>query len=120
VRVTHWYEAGNDLYHTGTIARDSYPVWAVVLDRWLSRGHPHWSWWNRVWTRLLPYWGDPFCVAYCLVWSPIYDRTAQNELRLEVGFEKLSQKYRDWYAEENAGLEAEADSHSAPAVETTT
>jgi hypothetical protein len=54
---------------TETVGYSSLPVMVWVLDEWFQRAHPHWEWWHRMWMRILPNWGDPFCAAYCFVFS---------------------------------------------------
>lgn len=101
MRKIEWHEAGNRLYGSGSVERSSVAAHWWLLDRWLGYAHPHWEWWDSLWSRLIPYWGDPFCAAYCCVWSQFYHRRTSSEYRVEVGFAKLSQDYRDWYAREN-------------------
>lgn len=57
----------------GFITYRRVPIQWWLLDRWLLYGHPHWDWWHRLWLRILPYWGDPFCAAYTIVWWPFYE-----------------------------------------------
>ena len=100
MRKTEWHEAGNDLYKTGNIERTSVGLGWWLLDTWLAWVHPHWDWWNSAWSKLIPNWGDPFCAAYCLVWSNFYHRRVRSEHLVEVGFDRLSEDYRTWYAAE--------------------
>ena len=99
MRKTEWHEAGNAVYKTGHLERTSVDAGWWLLDKWLGFAHPHWGWWNDLWTKLIPYWGDPFCAAYCSVWSNFYHRRVRSEHRIEVGFDALSADYRAWYAE---------------------
>lgn len=102
-RKIEWHEAGNDLYNTGGVWRETHPFWAYTMERWLDRGHPHHHLWNAAWQRIYPYWGDPFCAAYCQVWSGLYGRYfTKEDYRLELTFEQLSAGYREWYKKDHA------------------
>lgn len=92
---TEWHEAGNRLHKTGHISRVKIPlhIWAL---NWLLEKHPHWDWLHS----LSKNWGNPLCAAYCYSWSNWYWKQEIQELNISVGYDKLSQSYRDWYAEE--------------------
>lgn len=53
----------------GKASYTTLPLWAWLLDEWFQRAHPHWDWWQRMWAKVLPYWGDPLCAAYCFPFS---------------------------------------------------
>lgn len=105
MRKHRWRELGNRIYRSGYIEHVSVPIWVWLLDKWLAR-HPHWNWWGHMWGKLLPEWGDPFCAAYCFVWSKFYYRQERTEHSIDVGFDKLSDQYKSWYDGENDADEA--------------
>lgn len=107
LRKTLWYESGNGLSGSGSTERVSYPAWMWLLDSWLAWAHPHWSWWGALWAKLSPNWGDPFEAAYCFAWSNFYVQHERVEYSVNVGFARLSQHYRDWYAKINADPDEE-------------
>lgn len=98
---TEWRESGNKFSGSGNIERLKYPLHLWLLDRWLEK-HPHWHLWKLLWGKILPYWGDPFCAAYCLAWSKFYFRYEIVEYSVEVGYDNLSQQTKDWF-DKNAG-----------------
>lgn len=61
-----------DAEHPEMTSTYAIPIFLWVIGRWLERGHPHWEWWQWVWLRLIPDWGDPFCAAFTTKWSPYY------------------------------------------------
>ena len=65
--IEEWSAVGDPDDGSGSITYRRVPAHWWLLDRWLERGHPHWRWWYRLWARLMPYWGDPFCAAYTVV-----------------------------------------------------
>ena len=73
----------------GVIEYRRVPLGWWLLDRWLLFGHPHWEWWYRAWSRILPYWGDPFCAAYTTNWSRIYNAREEDRTSFEVGWDNL-------------------------------
>jgi hypothetical protein len=100
----HWEEAGNKLYGSGSLRLLRTPVILDVLDTWFSR-HPHWEWWHNLWSKINPDWGDPFCAAYCYAWSKFYYRYEQELHAIEVGYDKLSPKYKEFYEKGISGTD---------------
>jgi hypothetical protein len=92
--VDEWSAGGDPADGSGyiTVRRVAAHWW--LMDRWLGYGHPHWEWWNRAWTRLLPYWGDPFCAAYTVAWSRLYWEHTDEGTRIEVGWDALPEHTR--------------------------
>ena len=101
---TTWHEAGNEVFNSGSIIREKVPWIIWFLDNWLSYGHEWWAnipGWHWFLGKILPDWGDPFCAAYCFRWSDFVYKHTKQEYYVEIGFDKLSQQYKDWYEKEN-------------------
>jgi hypothetical protein len=88
-RIEEWSAAGSAEDGVGFVTYHQIAIHWWLLHRWLEYGHPHWDWWYRMWGRLLPYWGDPFCAAYLTVWSRFYWSREENRATIEVGWEGL-------------------------------
>jgi hypothetical protein len=98
-----WHEAGNEIYNYGAIIREKVPWIVWFLDKWLGYGHEWWAkipGWHWFWNKILPDWGDPFCAAYCFCWSDFVWKHTKQEYFVQVGFDNLSQQYKDWYKDE--------------------
>ena len=96
---TRWDERGNRLYKTGTIFRERvfYPIW--LFEMLLAR-HPHWDWLYNLSTG----WGNPLCSAYCFAWWSFYSkRFIHEDYSVEVGYDNLSDEYKEFY-EKDLGL----------------
>lgn len=93
--IDEWTAWGDADAGAGWITFRRVPVHWRLMHAWLEHGHPHWSWWYRLWSRVLPYWGDPFCAAYTVVWSPIYESRVEDEHTVEVGWDELPKATRD-------------------------
>ena len=92
--IDEWGYGGDPEDGTGFITHRRVPAHWWLLGRWLERGHPHWDWWYRAWGRLLPYWGDPFCAAYTVVWTRIYQARAGEESHIDVGWDALPESVK--------------------------
>jgi hypothetical protein len=89
VRAEEWSAAGDPTDGLGFITYRQIPIHWWLLHRRLTYGHPHWGWWYRLWGRVLPYWGDPFCAAYTIVWSRFYESRQEDPATVEVGWDGL-------------------------------
>ena len=87
--IEEWSAVGDPEDGSGFITYRRVPAHWWLLDWWLERGHPHWRWWYRLWGRLMPYWGDPFCAAYTVVWAPFYGSRSGDGTRIDVGWDAL-------------------------------
>lgn len=107
-RVAEWSSSGSADDGVGVIEYRRIPLGWWLLDPWLLFGHPHWEWWYRAWSRVLPYWGDPFCAAYATIWGRIYSAHEEDRTSVEVGWDKLPPS-------ERRRLEAQDRSHGRAA-----
>ena len=99
-----WHEQGNRLYKRGTIVREKVNFIWWILDRWFDIIHNLWGkipYWDTFWVKISPHWGDPFCAAYCFVWSNFYYSKVKQDFSIEIGFDRLSPDFREWYEKEN-------------------
>ena len=92
--VTYWLQHNPE--PEPHIHIDTYPIWALVVDAILSH-HPHWDWWDRLWARVSPYYGDPLCYVYCAKWS--LDNHSLRHVNTSTKFEFLPPKERAWMEE---------------------
>jgi hypothetical protein len=112
-----WHEQGNDLHKLGTISHTRLPRLLWLADRWLSEAH---EWPYRIpgyasfWNKVSPNWGDPFCAAYCFVFSPYVFRHTKDVKNYEVGWDALSDEFKEWY---HRDMDLQ-DDESEPLVET--
>lgn len=88
-RVEDWGAGGDPEDGSGVISYWRVPIHWWLINRWLEFGHPHWGWWYRLWGRVLPYWGDPFCAAYTCVWSRFYLSRVEDDASVQVGWDAL-------------------------------
>jgi hypothetical protein len=93
-RVEEWRAAGDPQDGVGFITYHRVPIHWWLLERWLSFAHPHWDWWCRVWGRILPYWGDPFCAAYITVWSRLHWSREEDQATIQVGWDNLPESIK--------------------------
>ena len=112
-RVEEWSAAGDPKDGVGFITYHRVPVHWWLLDRWLAFGHPHWDWWYRLWGRILPYWGDPFCAAYITVWSRLYWPREEDRATVQVGWDNLPESIKAAVLARQAEDEEEDDPHAA-------
>ena len=108
MRKQLWYESGNDLFKSGHISHESMPVPAWVIVAWFGYVETHvvhgriWTrLTGRLWSKVLPAYGDPLCFASCSGLFRFEQKYTRQEHDYAVGWDLLSPAYREWYRKAN-------------------
>lgn len=90
---TIWRQGGNAVYKTASISEYKV-IWPIFIAEKILERHPHWGWWQDIWGKILPSYGDPLCFAYCFGWSPFYHKLEKQIQHIEISYESLPEDFR--------------------------